>query len=51
MAKIEIDVAKLVNEAIEGATEEAKEMVYARLVYEIVKNETDGEVIESSQGR
>lgn len=42
MAKIEIDVAKLVNEAIEGATEEAKEMVYARLVYEIVKNETDG---------
>lgn len=42
MAKIEIDVTKLVNEAIEGATEEAKEMVYARLVYEIVKNETDG---------
>lgn len=42
MAKIEIDVAKLVNEVIEGATEEAKEMVYARLVYEIVKNETDG---------
>ena len=42
MAKIEIDVAKLVNEAIEGATEEVKEMVYARLVYEIVKNETDG---------
>lgn len=42
MAKIEIDVAKLVNEAIEGATEEAKEMVYTRLVYEIVKNETDG---------
>lgn len=42
MAKIEIDVAKLVNEAIEGATEKAKEMVYARLVYEIVKNETDG---------
>ena len=42
MAKIEIDVAKLVNEAIEGTTEEAKEMVYARLVYEIVKNETDG---------
>lgn len=42
MAKIEIDVAKLVNEAIEGATEKAKEMVYARLVYEIVKNETNG---------
>lgn len=42
MAKIEIDVAKLVNEAMDGATEEAKERIYTRLVYEIVKNETDG---------
>ena len=42
MAKIEIDVAKLVNEAFEGATKEAKERIYTRLVYEIIKTESTG---------
>lgn len=42
MAKIEIDVAKLVNEAFDGATKEAKERVYTRLVYEIIKAESTG---------
>lgn len=42
MAKIEIDVAKLVNEAMDGATEEAKERVYTRLVYEIIETESTG---------
>lgn len=42
MAKIEIDVAKLVNEAMDGATEEAKERIYTRLVYEIIETESTG---------
>lgn len=42
MAKIEIDVAKLVNEAFEGATKEAKEKIYTRRVYEIIKTESTG---------
>lgn len=42
MAKIEIDVAKLVNEAMDGATEEVKERIYTRLVYEIIETESTG---------
>ena len=42
MAKIEIDVAKLVNEAFDGTTKEAKERIYTRLVYEIIKDESTG---------
>lgn len=42
MAKIEIDVAKLVNEAMDGVTEEAKERIYTRCVYEIIKFESTG---------
>lgn len=42
MAKIEIDVAKLVNEAFEGATKEAKEKIYTEYVYNIIKTETTG---------
>lgn len=42
MAKIEIDIVEFVNKAFERAMEEEKEKTYARLVYDIVKNETDG---------
>lgn len=42
MAKIEIDVAKLVNEAFENATKEAKEMIYTRRIYDIMKDESTG---------
>ena len=42
MAKIEIDVAKLVNEAFEKATKEAKEMIYTRRIYDIIKDESTG---------
>lgn len=42
MAKIEIDIAEFVNKAFERAMKEEKERTYARLVYDIVKNETDG---------
>lgn len=42
MAKIEIDVAKLVNEAMDGAREKALERIYTRLVYEIIETESTG---------
>lgn len=42
MAKIEIDVAKLVNEAMDGAREKALERIYTRLVYEIIETELTG---------
>ena len=42
MAKIEIDVAKLVNEALKNTTKAAKERVYTRFVYEIIKTESTG---------
>lgn len=42
MTKIEIDIVEFVNKAFERAMEEEKEKTYARLVYDIVKDETDG---------
>lgn len=42
MAKIEIDVAKLVDEAMDGAREKALERIYTRLVYEIIETESTG---------
>ena len=42
MAKIEIEVGKLVNEAFESATKEAKERIYTRRVYYIIKTESTG---------
>jgi hypothetical protein len=42
MAKIEIEVGKLVNEAFESATKEAKERIYTRRVYDIIKTESTG---------
>lgn len=42
MAKIEIEVGKLVNEAVESATKEAKERIYTRRVYDIIKTESTG---------
>lgn len=40
MAKIEIEVGKLVNEAFESATKEAKERIYTRRIYDIIKDES-----------
>ena len=40
MAKIEIEVGKLVNEAFESATKEAKERIYTKHIYDIIKDES-----------
>lgn len=42
MAKLELDVTKLVNEAFYKAKPEIIKMCYTKRIYEIIKNETAG---------
>lgn len=42
MAKLELDVTKLVNEAVDNATTEIRKRIYTEYVYDIIKNEMTG---------
>lgn len=42
MAQIELDITKLVNNAVNEATGEARERIYTEYVYNIIKAETTG---------